>query len=414
MPSPYRELLAIPGARLFVAAGFVGRMSISMEGIGIVLLVSAVTGSYGIAGAVTAALSVGYAVGAPLTARLADRNGQHRVLVPLVLANSVSYAVLIVFAQARLPVWTLFPAAAAAGLTQVSLGAWIRARWSHVLRDTPARLHAAFSFESVVDECIFVAGPLIVTVLATGVHPAAGIGAAATFTLAGCLALAGQRDTEPPPRPREPGARGGVLGNPGVLVVTPVFLLLGMVFGAIDVSGVAFAEDRGHKALAGALLCCYALGSGSAALFYGARHWRAPLSRRFLIGLGLLTALFVPPVLVGNLYLMMVVVFFSGLAISPTIIPGFGLVERLVPPRMLTEGLALVSTSIGIGVALGSSLSGRVVDAQGARAAFFVPLSCAALAAAVGLAGARALRRQELTRDVTAAKHELSSRSIAE
>ncbi|WP_242886594.1 MFS transporter [Actinomadura litoris] len=397
MASPYRQLLAIPGTRLFVAAGLVGRMSMSMEGIGIVLMVSAATGSYGIAGAVSATLALGFAAGAPLTARFADRYGQHRVLVPVVLANTASYTLLIVFAQAGLPVWTLFAAAASAGLTQISLGAWVRARWSHVLRDAPERVHTAYSFESVVDETIFITGPMIVTALSTGVHPAAGVAAAASFTLVGCLALAGLRDTEPPPRPREPGAGdGGILGNPGVLVIAPVFLMLGMVFGAIDVSGVAFAEEEGHKALAGVLLGCYALGSGSAALWYGARHWRRPLSRRFLAGLVLLTAGLVPPVLVGDLYLMMFVVFFSGLAISPTIIPGFGLVERLVPPRQLTEGLALVSTSVGIGVALGSSLSGRVVDARGAHAAFFVPLGCAVVAAVVGLAGARAVRAREV------------------
>ncbi|MUN36058.1 MFS transporter [Actinomadura litoris] len=397
MASPYRQLLAIPGARLFVAAGLVGRMSMSMEGIGIVLMVSAATGSYGIAGAVSATLALGFAAGAPLTARFADRYGQHRVLVPVVLANTASYTLLIVFAQAGLPVWTLFAAAASAGLTQISLGAWVRARWSHVLRDAPERVHTAYSFESVVDETIFITGPMIVTALSTGVHPAAGVAAAAAFTLVGCLALAGLRDTEPPPRPREPGAGDrGILSNPGVLVIAPVFLMLGMVFGAIDVSGVAFAEEEGHKALAGVLLGCYALGSGSAALWYGARHWRRPLSRRFLAGLVLLTAGLVPPVLVGDLYLMMFVVFFSGLAISPTIIPGFGLVERLVPPRQLTEGLALVSTSVGIGVALGSSLSGRVVDARGAHAAFFVPLGCAVVAAVVGLAGARSVRAREI------------------
>ncbi|XVQ08949.1 MFS transporter [Spirillospora sp. CA-255316] len=394
MSSPYRELLGVPGARLFVTAGFVGRMSMSMVGIGVVLLVSAVTGSYGIAGAVAATLSLAYAVGSPLSARFADRYGQHRVLVPVVLANAASVTALILCAIVDLPVWTLFPAAALAGLTQVSLGAWVRARWSHALRERPARLHTAFSFESVVDETIFVTGPLIVTALATGVHPAAGLGAAAAFTLAGCLALAAQRGTEPPPRPRAPGSRGGVLANPAIRVITPVFLLLGTVFGGIDLSAVAFADEQGHKGLAGVLLGCYALGSGAAALWYGARHWRTPLERRFRIGLGLLAVAMVPPTLVGDLWLMMAVVFFSGLAISPTIIPGYGLVERLVPGHQLTEGLALVSTSVGIGVAAGSSAAGRVVDAHGAETAFLVPLAAALAAVALGLAGARALARR--------------------
>ncbi|MFC6884640.1 MULTISPECIES: MFS transporter [Actinomadura] len=397
MASPYRDLFAVPGARSFVAAGFVGRMSMSMVGIGIVLLVSAVTGSYGIAGAVAATLSLSYAAGSPLSARFADRYGQHRVLVPVVLANAVSFTVLISFAQAGLPVWTLFPVAAAAGLSQVSLGAWVRARWTHALRDNPARLGTAFSFESVVDEAIFVTGPLVVTALATGVHPAAGLAVPAVCTLVGGLAFAAQRGTEPPPRPREPGAGGSALRNPGVLVMTPVFLMMGVVFGAIDVSGIAFAEDQGHKGLAGVLLGCYAFGSGAAALWYGARNWRAPLSRRFLVGLFLLMAGLVPPVLVDDLWLMMFVVFFSGLSIAPTGIAGYGLIQRIVPPRQLTEGLAMVSTAVGVGVALGSSLAGRLVDAFGPRPAFLVPLGAAAAAALVGLAGHRAISKRELS-----------------
>jgi len=400
--SPYRELFGVPGARSFVAAGFVGRMSMSMVGIGIVLLVSAVTGSYGIAGAVSATMSLAYAAGAPLSARFADRYGQHAVLVPLVLANAASWSTFIIFAQAGLPVWTLFPAAALAGLSLPSLGAWVRARWTYALRDRPARLSTAFSFESVVDESIFVCGPIIVTALSTGLHPAAGIGAAASFTLVGCLALATQRRTEPPPRPRGETVPGSVLRLPAILIMTPVFALLGAVFGAIDVCGVAFAQEQGHKALAGVLLGCYALGSGTAALWYGARRWSAPLDRRFRVGLVLLTVGGVGPVLVTHLYLMMIVVFFSGLAISPTIIPAYGLIERVVPPSQLTEGLALVSTTVGIGVAMGSSGAGKLVDSYGSRAAFLIPLGAAALAAVIGLAGTRKI-----------SKRELSSRSIA-
>ncbi|WP_225993473.1 MFS transporter [Actinomadura rudentiformis] len=397
LANPYRELLAVPGARTFVAAGFVGRMSMSMVGIGIVLLVSAITGSYGIAGAVSATLSLAYAAGAPLSARFADRYGQRRILIPLALANASSFATLITFTLLHLPTWTLFPMAALAGLTQPSLGAWVRARWKHALRDGPARLHTAFSFESVVDETIFVCGPMIVTAVATGVHPAAGLAVAAACTLAGCLALAAQRGTEPPPNPPSAGGSASVLRNPAVLVMAPVFLMLGTVFGAIDVSGIAFAEEKGHKALAGLLLGCYALGSGSAALWYGARHWRSPLDRRFRIGLILLAAGLVPPLLITNLYLMMFVVFFSGLAISPTIIPGYGVVEQAVPGHQLTEGLALVSTTVGLGVALGASSAGRVVDVYGARAAFLLPLGAALVAAAIGLAGTRKINKHELS-----------------
>lgn len=405
MASPYRTLLAVPGAKAFVAAGFVGRMSMSMVAIGIVLLVSAVTGSYGIAGTVSATLSVAYAVGAPLSARFADRYGQRRVLVPLVTANAIAYSLLISFALFEAPLWTLYPASALAGITQVSMGAWVRSRWSHVLSGTTIPMGTAYSFESVMDELIFVAGPMLVTSLATGVHPAAGIAVAASCTLAGGLAFARLRGTEPPPRPRTPdaAARGGVFANPGIRIMTGIFLFTGVVFGAIDVSGVAFAEAQGHKPLAGVLLGCYAAGSASAAFWYGARNWTAPVERRFVAGSVLLAFLLSPTLLVGNFWLMLPVVFVAGLAISPMIIPGFGLVERLVTPGQLTEGLALVSTSLSIGAAAGASLAGRVADGYGAKASFAVPLVSATIAAVAAVAGIRAI-----------SKRELSSQTIAE
>ena len=50
MLSTYRDILSRPGAFAFSAAALVARLPISMVGLGIVLLVSAQTGSYGLAG----------------------------------------------------------------------------------------------------------------------------------------------------------------------------------------------------------------------------------------------------------------------------------------------------------------------------------------------------------------------------
>ena len=58
MLSSYRQVLAEPGTLRSSAAGLVARLPISMVGLGIVLLVSSATGSYGLAGAVSAAYMV--------------------------------------------------------------------------------------------------------------------------------------------------------------------------------------------------------------------------------------------------------------------------------------------------------------------------------------------------------------------
>ena len=139
-------------------------------------------------------------------------------------------------------------------------GPMARARWSALLAGSP-RLHTAFSLESVADELCFVIGPAAVTVLATQLYPAAGVGTAALCALAGSLWFASQRSTEPPvvsrPRPgrRRPAAprsasgarvrpaRRARLAAPGLVVLIPVYLFIGAMFVAIDLSTVAFAAQ---------------------------------------------------------------------------------------------------------------------------------------------------------------------------
>ena len=122
----------------------------------------------------------------------------------------------------RLPTWAFFAPGAIAGATMPSLGTMVRARWSVLLAGSP-RLHAAFSFESVADELCFVIGPAAVTLLATEVFPASGVGAAALLCVLGTLWFAAQRGTEPvvvPPdrpaagRPDSPDGRPGSAARP--------------------------------------------------------------------------------------------------------------------------------------------------------------------------------------------------------
>lgn len=244
----YRRALASPGALQFCAAGLIGRIQIAMAGLGTVLLVASITGEYGLAGAVAAAGSGGYAVVSPLTARLADRFGQGRVLPPLILFYGVSTAALIGGAQLRAPGWVLMGCSGLAGATTPQLGSMVRARWSALLGGSPL-LQAAFSLESVADEVIFVTGPVLVTLLATEVHPAAGLVVAAATCVAGSLLLAAQRATEPPAVPAGVGrgVRGRLLPARGLVTLAPVGFFFGTMLAAIDLATVAFAEERGHK-----------------------------------------------------------------------------------------------------------------------------------------------------------------------
>ena len=346
-------------------------------------------GKYGTAGAVAATGAICYAILVPRLGRLTDRFGQARVLRPLTTVFGVSAVAFITCAVLRAPLWTLFVAGGVLGGTMPSLGSMVRARWSGLVGDTPL-LHTAFSLESVADELIFIAGPAIVTILATEVYPVAGVATAAVLTVAGTLWLAAQRRTEPPVQPRE--HPGSAIRVPGVIALATVYVFLGAMFGTIDLSTIAFASQQGHQPLAGLVLGTYALGSAVGGLWYGARQWRAPLDRRFLVTLGGIVLGVAPMWALPSLPILFVVIFFSGLSIAPTLIAGFSIIERRVPPQLMTEGMSWLSTSIGIGLALGPPVAGHIVDARDAHWGYAFALGCGILAALSGLLGARALR----------------------
>ncbi|MGW2193839.1 MFS transporter [Streptosporangium sp. NPDC001682] len=390
MVGPYRGLFSTPGVKGFVIAGFFGRMPMSMLGIGIVLLIEALTDSYATAGAVAATVSVSYAVAAPLSGRLVDRFGQARIVIPLTLAHGATLTGLMLCAEFGAPRWTLFATGIAVGATALSLGSLVRARWSHLLGGT-ARLHTAFSFESVADEVIFVAGPALVTALATMINPYAGLIVALTCTIVGTIAFGLQRGTEPPVRPREERS-GTPITIPGVALMSCAFLAMGAVFGSVDLVTVAFAEEQGAKPAAGLLLASFAGGSLVSGLWYGARQWTVSLRGRFIGSLAVFAVGLTPITLIGDVRVMAGALFLAGLAISPTVITGYSLTEQLVPAHLLTEGMAWISTSVGFGVAIGAWAGGRLTDAFGASNAYGFSFACALLAVAIGVGGSAWLR----------------------
>jgi MFS family permease len=420
----YLEILRLPGALAFSVSGFLARMPMSMFSLGTVLLIAAVTGRYGLAGLVAAVGSVGYALGAPQFARLSDRFGQRSVLRPQVAVFGAATVAFMALAEIHAPLAAIIAFGALAGGTMPSVGSMVRARWSVLLAGT-GRLHTAFSLESVADEIIFVVGPALVTVLATAVYPAAGLAAAMAMCVTGTLLFAAQRRTQPPlrshPVPRghppsrrrvlrraraplpardsrippapEPRSSGIWTAVPGLVTLVPVYWFLGAMFATVDLSTVAFAAEHGHISVAGLVLGTYAFGSAVGGLWYGTRQWRAPLERRFAITLSCAVAGVATFWLLPGLMALFAVIIVAGLSISPTLIVGYGLIERQAPPERQTEGMTWLSSAISVGAATGSPLAGHLIDAYGPRWGYLLAAACGSGAVLTGLAGLGRLRR---------------------
>ncbi|MFE7612778.1 MFS transporter [Streptomyces celluloflavus] len=395
MPSPYRALFGHPGTKSFSAAGLLGRMPLSMMGIGIVTMVSQLTGRYGLAGALSATIALSAAALGPQISRLVDRHGQRRVLRPATLVSLAAVAGLLLSAQQRWADWTLFVFAACVGCVP-SVGSMIRARWADIHRGSPRELHTAYAWESIVDETCFIFGPILSIGLSTAWFPEAGPLLAAGFLAVGVFWLTAQRATEPVPQSRGQHAKGSALRSRGLQVLVVTFVATGAIFGAVDVVTVAFAEEEGHKAAASLVLAVYALGSCVAGAVFGLLHLKGHASRRWVVGVCAMAVSMVPLQLAGSLPVLAVALFIAGLSIAPTMVTTMALVEEHVPRTQLTEGMTWTSTGLAVGVALGSSAAGWVVDAFGAGRGYLVPGVAGALAAVVAFAGYRRLRPRPL------------------
>jgi MFS family permease len=390
VPNPYLHVLRTPHALPMVFAAFIGRLPLSMVGLGCVLLVASETGSYGLGGAVAAAGAVTTAIAGPLLGRWADTHGQRRTLLPVVVVFAAAGSLFLTAVKEDWPRWTFFVTAGLAGACIPPVASMIRVRWTHLLRGT-TRLPAALAMESVVDEFVFIVGPVLVTFLSTTGHATSGVVTAFALAVVGALLFAAQGRTEPPPHGHEARRGPAAIRTPGLKVLFVVGAAVGSILGTLEIALVAFADEVDAMALSGVLIAGLALGSMASGIGWGAVHWRHPLRHRLLVVLVALTVLTVPLTLVGNVWVMIPLVVVAGVAVSPSLISSFTLAELIVPRSAVTEAFTWIGTALGLGVAVGTSVAGKIVDTYGANASFLVATVSAGLAAVVVLAFQRLL-----------------------
>lgn len=373
MPNPYAVIFRVPGTKGFSAAGFFARLPLAMAPIGIVAMLSQTHGEYWLAGAVAAVFALTNALVSPQISRLVDRFGQLAVVGPATAISAAAFLALAAAAHSGWPLWTLFTSAFLAA-AMPSMSAMVRARWSAIFRDRP-ELNTAFAFESAADELIYIAGASLSVGLSVSFFPEAGILANTLLLSVGSAAFLMQRRTEPKvvEWTGEDRAQGSAIRLRPVQIVTLTLIFVGAIFATAEVSAVAITEKLGQPDAASLVIGVYAVGSFVLGLVLGALNPQMPLQRQLLIAVGVLAATAVPLLFAsGSVAILAFAVFVSGIAVSPTFITAFGLVERRVPASMLTEGVTWVMTGIGIGMAFGAFVAGWVVDNFGPENGFWV------------------------------------------
>jgi predicted MFS family arabinose efflux permease len=242
----------------------------------------------------------------------------------------------------------------------------------------------AYSLESVIQELIWITGPLVVALVITLLAPSGAVLVSAAVCVVGTtLFITSPRvRSDSAPRPLE-RVRSAVRSPELQAMLGPV-AMMGASIGLIDVGIPSLALHAGSRASTGVLLALWSAGSLCGGLWYGGVNWRIPLSDRYRWLLTAAVACVLPLVFARTIPEGMVASFLAGVTIAPVFACQYALVGRSVSPGSETEAFTWVSAALMLGLSAGSALSGVLIGEVGVSAPFVaacVAMGVAALAA---------------------------------
>lgn len=354
-----------------IAAQLTARFPNGMLSLAILLHVEQQTGSYGSAGLVLAATSVGQAIAGPVTSRWMGAWGMRRVIT-LTLVVCVMSVVTLGLLPLSLPGYMAL--GMIAGLSTPPIQPAVRTIYPKLVNSS--QLTPLFSLDASLQEIIWILAPVVITLVSTQVGTTDGLILVAIILVAGGAWFVLSPEVGRVRIPRSRSALGKVVLKPPVMLATVIgFLLIGAC-AAVEVGVVATFE---HGSItAGLVLAVFAVGSLAGGLTFGhipIGPWA--MARRLLIltlGLGLTMVML-------NVYWLGGALILAGIGIAPALAVLFAITSASVKFSETAEAFGWASTGQLIGAAAGSAVAGFLVDVGDWRGAYLA----ATIFAAAGL-----------------------------
>ncbi|GAB3457079.1 MFS transporter [Actinophytocola sediminis] len=366
----YRVALTTPGAGWPVLMSLLARMPIAMIGLSLLLYVQRETGSFAIAGAVSAGSLIGVALGAVVQGRIMDRRGPTTplLIVSTMFVVAITCAVLAV--ETGQPAAVLVLLGVVVGLTEPMVGAASRALWVHLVPPGAIR-HAAYAYEAISLEVFFILGPALAGLLVAAPWAGTGVVAGTVCMVVGSVGFALTSVVRSVRPVRVPAGRLlGALAYPGMRTVALAALGFGVTVGFVEVAVPAAATEAGQAPMGGVLLAMWSLTSVAFGLYYAVHPWPRRMNQRLPALLGMFALLIAPMAIPTSLFWLAVVMLVAGIWITPQSTAHSTAIELVTPKGTATEAFAWVVTSVTLGLAAGHSTSGYLVEHVGIPAAF--------------------------------------------
>jgi MFS family permease len=375
----YGDLLRTRGVARIIAAQLAARFPNGMTSLAILLHVEQVTGSYGAAGLVLAATSIGQAVAGPVTSRWMGRWGMRRVLTLTLAVCAVSIALM---AFLRLPVPGYMALGLVAGLSTPPVQSAVRTIYPKMV--SSRQLTPLFSLDASLQEIIWIVAPVVITLVATQVGTVQALVLIVAILLAGGAWFILSPEVGRVRIPRSRRGFGRVLAKPAVLLATVSGFLLIAACSAVEAGVVATFGHGGAEA--GLVLAVFSIGSLAGGLSFG--HipiGRWAMARRLAIVAGglLLTMVSLDVWWLGGS------LFVAGIGIAPALAVIFAITSASVRFSETAEAYGWIGTGQLIGAAAGSAVAGFLIDGVGPQGAYLAAIAFAAVGALVAVACVR-------------------------
>jgi MFS family permease len=379
--STYGSLLKTPGVARLIAAQLTARFPSGMLSLAYLLHVEHIFNSYGAAGLVLAATSVGQAIAGPLTSRWMGAWGMRPVLI---LTTGVAAVSMGVVAFAPLPLVGFMIVGFIGGLSQPPVQPAVRTIYPKMVNSR--QLTPLFSLDASAQEIIWIGAPVLVTFVSVQISTQLGILIAMAFLVFGGAWFISSPELGRVRIPRSKRKLGVVLTKPPVLLAMVIgFLLVGSA-AAVEASVVATYGEGGPEA--GIVLAIWAVASLAGGLTFGhlpIGPW-ALARRMVVVFVGSALAIFA-----FNIWTLSLALVVAGLCIAPALAVMFAIVSSSVRFSDTAEAYGWVGTGQLIGAAVGSAVAGFLIDANGASGGFWIAAAFALVGFIVPLVFVRAL-----------------------
>jgi len=372
----YAELFKTPGVAAVLFAQLLARFPFGMQTIAFAVHLEHVFGNYTVAGLAIAAATVGAALSAPILGRLVAVYGIKVVVISCALISPVGF---ILLALAPLTEGQAVLTALVLGLFVPPIQPAARAVYPTLVKTESVR-NNLFSVDAILQEVIWIVGPVLTTVLIATTNTVVPLIVMVFVQVIGGLWFALLPEVQGAPIPRSKKKMGSVLRSKFVRVMIIVNLLFVGSFSALEIGAVAAIGE----ASAGFVLAMLSIGSIVGALAFGHRA-RSPMALTKQLGVVLIGDLLIffqakDPLWLG------VCLFISGIGVALAFATMSAIIAKSIPLDDTPEVYGWIGSGQNIGYGLGAAIAGVLVDHVSSTASFAFATGLDGVAMLVALA----------------------------